>query len=111
MSMDGMRKTKCAGQEAKHAPWRVPGQVAWVVEPHGVVLIHLANGRRRDLSYPAGREDYFLPAKLTGNEIDSAYIFAYGACKPLLQLLYLHAHRADYANHLFLSYLYKKSVF
>jgi hypothetical protein len=47
-----MRKMVCAGQEAGHAPWRIPGQVAWVVEPYGVVLIHVANGRRRELFYP-----------------------------------------------------------
>jgi hypothetical protein len=40
MSMDAGRKMRCAEQ------------VAWVVEPHGIVLIHLARGRRLELSYP-----------------------------------------------------------
>ena len=39
-------------QLAAHALWRVPGQVAWVVEPYGLALIHLADGHRLELSYP-----------------------------------------------------------
>lgn len=31
---------------------RCAGQAAWVVEPHGVALIHMAQGRRRELGYP-----------------------------------------------------------
>ena len=40
MTVDAGRKIRC------------DGQVAWVVEPHGVVLSHLAHGRRRELGYP-----------------------------------------------------------
>jgi len=41
MTMDGRRKTG-----------RVDARTAWVVEPRGVALIHLAHGRRRELACP-----------------------------------------------------------
>lgn len=70
--MDAKRNMRCAGQagggadgrkarqanyqdawqEAWQAAWQAAWPVAWVVEPHGVALVHLANGRCRDLSYP-----------------------------------------------------------
>lgn len=52
MTMDRGRKTRCARKIAKQATWRIARQTAWVVEPHGVALIRLADGRRCELSYP-----------------------------------------------------------
>jgi hypothetical protein len=40
MSMENRRKLQCAGQ------------VTWVVEPRGVVLIHARQGRCREIAYP-----------------------------------------------------------
>jgi hypothetical protein len=48
MSMETGRKTRSVRQRACH----VARYVAWVVEPHGVLLIHMARGRRRELGYP-----------------------------------------------------------
>jgi hypothetical protein len=37
---------------ADRPKWRCAGQVSWVVEPQGVVLINALQARRRCLAYP-----------------------------------------------------------
>ena len=50
---------------------RCAGQVAWVVEPYGVTLVHMEHGRCRELAYPEAAAWDLLTRGRTGETIHS----------------------------------------